>query len=184
MTGAGYGICLDGEAAKQADKSDWVQCGADIDAAIVATSAKEFAVKNPYDVTCVAATAEGDSETCKQTVDEDGQPCEWCSLQAHEFCLSDEQAQIFEQLGATCDDDATPSILSVVKDIQDITCIAQSTEDEVTCESTIDEDGNACEFCTISDYNLCLTGDQATLAEQLGVSCGDDKRKQPVLESS
>merc|ERR1712226_1468928 len=57
----------------------------------------------------------------------------------------------------------------------DISCIVTtlSGADKDTCESTKDQDGEACVYCEASaDQGLCLTEEQAQIAEQAGIQCG------------
>ena len=94
-TKAGYGICMDKEAAETAAKSDWYDCD---------SSAKEDEdpVADPYDTSCLMATLQGDEDSCKSTTDSDGDACQWCSVSSVQVCLTSEQAAIAEQVGGDC----------------------------------------------------------------------------------
>merc|ERR1712176_122175 len=86
-------------------------------------------ISDPSDPTYIAATIGGDESTCKDTKDMEGKACDWCSFQGFEFCLTDDQAQIAEQYGASCgsslvEDNAAPVITTNdLSDPSDPTCI-------------------------------------------------------------
>lgn len=86
-------LCLNGE---QADIA--TQLGGDCDTA----SATEN-VSDPTDPTCVQATLQMDEDACKATKDQEGKACEWCMVGTTPLCLNEEQAEIAEQLGGSCD---------------------------------------------------------------------------------
>ena len=166
-------LCLTAEQAGIAE-----QIGADCGA-----STEETVEEDPYDTSCLAASLQQDEATCEATTDEDGQACEWCALNDGQtnLCLTAEQAAIAEQIGADCG----PNTGEVVKeDPYDTSCLAASLQqDEATCEATTDEDGQACEWCILNDgqVNLCLTAEQAGIAEQIGADC-DPSTEETVKE--
>eukprot|EP00339_Tiarina_fusa_P004971 CAMPEP_0117010212 /NCGR_PEP_ID=MMETSP0472-20121206/9061_1 /TAXON_ID=693140 ORGANISM="Tiarina fusus, Strain LIS" /NCGR_SAMPLE_ID=MMETSP0472 /ASSEMBLY_ACC=CAM_ASM_000603 /LENGTH=483 /DNA_ID=CAMNT_0004712693 /DNA_START=73 /DNA_END=1524 /DNA_ORIENTATION=- len=152
-TKGGYGICMDSEAAASASNSDWFTC--------------PTTVSDPFDTTCLAESLEMDEDACKATKDQDGNPCEWCTVGSNPFCLNAEQAEIASQFGGSCD-------TGDLADPLDTTCLAASIEmDEDACKATTDEDGQPCEWCIVGSTPLCLNGDQADIASQLGGSCDD-----------
>mmetsp|Transcript_4435 Transcript_4435/g.7886 ORF Transcript_4435/g.7886 Transcript_4435/m.7886 type:complete len:194 (+) Transcript_4435:1-582(+) len=113
---------------------------------------------------------QGDESTCKQTKDANGASCEWCTVGTSDLCLNSDQVQIAEQVGASCGDDSLE-----VEDPYDPSCIMISLQgDEAMCKQTKDADGASCEWCSVGTTELCLNGDQAQIAEQIGGSCGDD----------
>merc|ERR1711915_525883 len=60
----------------------------------------------------------------------------------------------------------------------DISCIVTTLTggDKDTCEATQDQDGEACVYCEAGpDQGLCLTEEQAQIAEQAGIQCGSEK---------
>ena len=61
------------------------------------------------DTSGIIASLEGDEATCVATMDQDGEPCEWCSLNGVDLCLNGEQAEIVEQVGGSCDTAAAES---------------------------------------------------------------------------
>ena len=137
-TKAGFGLCMTGPSADAAADSDWFTC----------TSTEVTALgDDPYDPSCVLAFMETQSEEgCKSSVDEDGNPCEWCDLQGMaQLCLTEEQAEMASQLGVTCD---ASSKLEALKDPYDTDCMMAYMVDPTQqgCEAATDEDGNACEW--------------------------------------
>jgi hypothetical protein len=121
-------------------------------------------VSDPYDPSCIAVTLGGDESTCKQTMDADGSPCEWCSIASNNLCLNGDQAQILAQFGGSCGQS--------IDDPYDPSCVAVSIGgDESTCKQTMDADGSACKWCSVGTTSLCLNADQAHIAEQVGGSC-------------
>ncbi len=125
---------------------------------------------DPYDPSCFAVSLSGDEETCKQTQDGDGVACEWCTIGTTQLCVNVEQAQIAEQVGASCGGDGL--IDDFVLDPYDPSCIAISLSgDESQCTEAKDAEGMSCEWCTMGTTNLCLNGDQADIAQQVGASC-------------
>jgi hypothetical protein len=163
-TKAGYGICMDKEAAESASKSDWFDC-----------KMSALSLRDPYDTSCLAASLQGDEATCEATQGQDGQACEWCSVSSVNFCLTQDQAEIAEQLGGDCAETGVVEDKGQISDPYDTSCLAASLQgDETTCEATLDQDGQVCEWCSVSSVNLCLTQDQAEIAEQLGGNCSDE----------
>jgi len=123
-------------------------------------------LEDPYDPTCLQASLSGDAATCTATNDADGNPCEWCGVASSNLCLNSEQAEIVEQFGGDC------SSAKKVEDPYDTSCLmATLSGDEAACESTVDEDGNGCEWCSVNSVNLCLTEEQAEIAQQIGGEC-------------
>jgi hypothetical protein len=165
-TKAGYGICMDKGAAESASKSDWFDCK---------MSSSSF--RDPYDTSCLAASLQGDESTCEATVDLNGEACEWCSVASVNLCLNSDQAEIAEQVGGDCSSPETFEGEELIEDPYDTSCLAASLQgDEATCEATVDPNGEACEWCSVASVNLCLTSDQAEIAEQVGGDCsGPDK---------
>ena len=68
-----------------------------------------------------------------------------------------------------------PNNNDIVHDPYDPSCIAVTLQgDESQCKQTQDADGLACEWCSVGSTELCLNGDQAQIAEQIGGSCNDE----------
>jgi uncharacterized membrane protein len=131
----------------------------------------DVAVEDPYDASCLVASMQGgDEATCEATVDQDGQACEWCSLASYNLCVTSDQAETVEQLGADC---GSGAVQMAAADPYDTSCLVVSMQgDGATCGATVDQDGQACEWCSLASYNLCVTSDQAEIVEQLGADCG------------
>jgi hypothetical protein len=174
-TKAGYGICLDPEAAAKIEKYDWFDCTTmtlDLDLSFFEAAEEEEddeddLVSDPYDATCLQASLSGDGATCEATSDSEGNPCEWCSMGSSSLCLDSEQAEILEQFGGDCS-----SAVVEVEDPYDTSCLmATLTGDEAACEATVDEDGNGCEWCSVNSMEFCLTVEQAEIAQQVGGAC-------------
>jgi len=168
-TKAGYGVCLDKEAAESASESDWFDCKTSH-----ADHVEQVSEEDPYDPSCLAASLQGDEATCEATLDQNGDACEWCTVASSNLCLTSDQAEIAEQIGADCSspDDADSDKELSSEDPYDPSCLAASLQgDEATCEATLDQNGDACEWCTVASSNLCLTSDQAEIAEQIGADC-------------
>eukprot|EP00977_Amphora_coffeiformis_P023661 scaffold13902_cov173-Amphora_coffeaeformis.AAC.2 len=175
---AGFGLCLTGPSADMAEESDWFTCKKNDEQLEL--------VADPYDTSCVTAYLENPTQQgCISTSDADGVACLWCSLAGMtNLCLSQEQADMASQLGVTCEQEHPQASASlrgqqqqpavVVNDPYDTSCLMAYLQDPTAdgCTSATDEDGQACEFCTFQDnINLCLTEEQATMGEQLGIEC-------------
>jgi len=170
-TKAGYGICLSKKAAAKVDKYDWFEC-----TSVLEVNPFEI-VNDPFDATCLQVSLQGDEATCEETTGVDGNPCEWCNVASANLCLDSEQAAIVKQLGGDCS--------TGVKDPYDPSCLMASLSgDEATCESTVDAEGNACEWCSVNSVNLCLNGEQAQIAEQLGGECSSGRGMEDLLDST
>ena len=160
----GSSVCVDADQAAIAEQGGF-DCGGG-----------NKLVDDPLDTACMIATLQGE-DACKATTDSEGQPCEWCTMQGGQAnaCLNGEQAAIAQQGGFDCDEGIKSSV--EVQDPWDTSCLAASLQgDEATCEATVDQDGQACQWCALQggQGNLCLSSEQAAIAEQVGVDCGDD----------
>lgn len=166
-TKAGYGICLDEEAAKSASESDWFTCDISLH-----FKDEEEIVNDPMDPTCIYATLQGE-EGCKVTTDGDGNTCEWCSVSGAEICLDADQASIAEQVGGDCGGRAVEGKEEVVNDPFDASCLLATLQGKDSCNVATDGDGNSCEWCTVQGNPICLSSEQAEVAEQVGAICGE-----------
>ncbi|CAJ1945916.1 unnamed protein product [Cylindrotheca closterium] len=164
-------VCLDDTLATMAQQYGG-SCGDDV-----------TQVEDPADTTCIVASLEQDETACTATMDADGRACEWCMVAQAQICLNADQAQMAEQFGGSCGDSSfvqqeeqdQEEEEEELKDPTDTACLMATLEqDEYTCTSTQDAEGNACSWCAISNFDLCLNADQATLAQQLGGACGED----------
>jgi hypothetical protein len=132
---------------------------------------------DPYDTSCLLAYLQDPSKDgCLAAIDEDSNPCEFCSLQgAVDLCLTAEQAAMGEQLGITCDTVVVDTVLMTVEDDPyDSSCLLAYLQDPTKegCLAAIDEDSAPCEFCSLQGaVDLCLTTEQAAMGEQLGITC-------------
>jgi ankyrin repeat protein len=171
---------MDKDAAEAASKSDWFQCKLELPTKPQLEREEGInlgRVDDPSDTSCIIATLQGDEETCKATLDRDGQACEWCSVASAQICLNSDQAAVAEQLGGDCSDnlDNQEEEGGKVDDPSDTSCIIATLQgDEESCEATLDRDGQACEWCSVASAQICLNSDQAALAEQLGGDCSDN----------
>ena len=169
------------DAAENADSSDWFDCNV----TSVAVDASSI-VKNPYDTSCLVASLQGSEAVCRGTTDEEDQACSWCVMPGSQtgLCLTSDQAAIAAQTGADCSSDQG---VGQVDDPYDTSCLAASLQaDEATCEATTDEDGQACEWCALNDgqVNLCLTSEQAAIAEQIGADCNEEVVEEDPYDTS
>jgi hypothetical protein len=135
-----------------------------------------------------------DETSCIQTVGDDNDHCSWCSLAGFGFCVSEEQAETFEQslpgvecdrytsdddggpdegddAAATDDDDATdddtapaPTDDAIPDDFW--TCLL--AKDEASCgqvQDNVSSDGDGCTWCmNKAGFGLCMTGPAADSA--------------------
>lgn len=171
----GFPVCMNADQAQIAEQVGG-SCGNKQDEA---TKSKEL---DPYDPTCLAVTIQGDESSCKATMDTDGNPCEWCSIQGYEICMNSDQAELALQVGGSCGANANAqeqAIESATKklglsDPNDPTCLfATLQQDESVCKETMDSDGKPCEWCSLQGYEFCADVDQAQIAEQAGASCDE-----------
>jgi hypothetical protein len=137
-----------------------------------------FGINDPYDPSCALAYLQDPTkDACLAATDSDGNACEFCTLQgALQLCLNAEQAQMGEEFGIECD--AKDSSTTVGK-AYDPSCALGYLQDssKETCTATMDVSGNHCKFCSLQGaLNICLTVDQATIGEEMGMSCGDDSK--------
>jgi hypothetical protein len=182
-TKAGYGICMDKETAKTNSDSDWYTCSSSNNEEDI-TATNGLALADPTDPTCALATMSGDESSCKKTEDASGNACEWCSFNGFDFCANEEQAQIVEQAGATCNEDKRTSETSI-EDPNDLTCIQASIGgDQTLCQETLDSDNKPCEWCSFNGFNFCMNVDQAQIAEGFGADCGDNSVLDVVTTTS
>jgi hypothetical protein len=185
-TKGGYGLCMDVKAADNASKEDWFTCkntsSNNLEEDATEYKEVEDIISDPNDPSCAVATMSGSESTCKTTMDTDGKPCEWCSFNGFNFCANDDQAQIAEQIGASCNEDNGIDIdnndvddNTDLSDPNDPSCaVATMSGSESTCKTTMDTDGKPCEWCSFNGFNFCANDDQAQIAEQIGASCNED----------
>jgi hypothetical protein len=132
---------------------------------------------DPLDTSCLVATLSGDGASCESALDSDGNSCEWCSVSSVQVCLNAEQAVIAEQVGGDCSSGVEEASVTtdLLVDPYDTSClVATLAGDESTCESTNDTDGNPCEWCSVASAQVCLTAEQAAIAEQVGGACSNN----------
>jgi hypothetical protein len=184
-------ICLTSDQAGFAQQIGGDCSGASDNTVESKESSTSASLKDPFDTACLAASLSGDEAACKATMDSAGQPCEWCALSGGKanVCLNTDQASIAQQTGADC---STETIASEIKeqDPYDTSCLAASLQgDEASCAATTDADGQACEWCSLQSgqVNLCLTAEQAGMAEQIGADCkgaGEEVEAQDPYDTS
>ena len=155
-------VCL---TAAQADMGASVGVSCDSSSAVVVAD-------DPYDTSCALAYLQDQTkDTCLAAKDEDGESCEYCTLQdSLNICLTQEQAEVGQQIGFECEqqEKETP------QDPLDTSCELAYLEDptEASCKAAKDQDGRACEWCDLQgSTNLCLNEDQAQMAQAIGVTC-------------
>mmetsp|Transcript_28794 Transcript_28794/g.60227 ORF Transcript_28794/g.60227 Transcript_28794/m.60227 type:complete len:272 (-) Transcript_28794:57-872(-) len=138
------------------------------------------AVQDPYDPSCALAFLQDPSaDTCKATMDADGNPCKYCQLNgALNLCLTEEQADVGKDLGIECDDQSTLSEIQdlpdAVADPYDYSCALAYLQDQSPdgCKGAMDQDGQPCEYCTFQgQFNICLNADQAAMGSSVGLEC-------------
>jgi hypothetical protein len=164
MTKAGFGVCLNDEAVKDAEGSYWVDCSGTVGKPI-------DDVANPLDPQCLAAGMGSDDaqSVCDATLDSDGTPCVWCDVAgSYGLCLSSDAADSAGKY-LTCDKRAEDSSVSAIKSPLDPTCVVASfngDDAKDTCHDTQDIDGNPCVWCVGPSPNMgvCLSSDQAQMA--------------------
>lgn len=102
----GFNFCVNDEQAQIAEQAG-ASCGeAELDEL---DNNKDFS--DPNDLSCLATTISGgDESACKNTMDADGKPCEWCSFDGFDFCFNVDQAQIIDQFGGSCGDGAVSTM--------------------------------------------------------------------------
>lgn len=165
-------VCLSQEQADMASALG-ITCDA---SAHAATNLRGIASpSDPYDTSCLLAYIQDPTDSgCTSAVDEDGQACEFCTLQgSYNLCLTEEQAEMGEQFGITCDD----NVAAAFSDPYDPSCALAYLEDqsEDACKRAVDSDGNPCEYCTLQGaMNFCLNEEQAEMGEQFGLECDED----------
>ena len=186
----GPNLCLTQEQAEAGESLGWV-CDNDD----VVDHAKENAavVANPLDSSCLMALVNaGGSMTpqdCTSVTDNDGIPCEFCSVAgvADSLCLTVQQADLMAQVAGDAvecgahvmaGDNQKMNMEEGEEQPYDPTCVLAYLQDPTpsTCTNTVDATGEACEFCTLEQgaaaLNLCLNAEQAEAAESLGIECG------------
>jgi len=92
------------------DSNNEKEEGDDSEDAISVDEEEEIAaaVADPLDPSCIMAYLQDQSpEACKEATDQEGNKCEWCSLQQYQLCLTAEQAEMGQQAGVTCDEEGT-----------------------------------------------------------------------------
>ena len=171
---------MDAKAAGTASKEDWFTCkitsSNNLEEDANEDKEAEGIISDPNDPTCAVATISGSESTCKTTMDADGKACEWCSFNGFDFCANNDQAQIAEQVGASCNEDKGIDVdIDDLSDPNDPTCaVATMSGSASTCKTTMDADGKACEWCSFNGFDFCANDDQAQIAEQIGASCNED----------
>jgi hypothetical protein len=162
-------VCLDDTLATMAEQYGG-SCGDDV-----------VTVEDPADTTCIVATLQQDETACTGTNDADGRACEWCMVAQAQVCLNADQAQLAEQFGGSCGDNSIIEEAEEpeLEDPTDTSCLmATLPQDESACTSTTDAEGNACSWCALQNFDLCLNADQATLAEELGGACDENRTEE------
>jgi hypothetical protein len=163
------------------------QLGVTCDAVIAVED--EMVQDDPYGTACALAFLEDMSkEACVSTVDEEGQPCEYCVMDvAMTLCFNQQQADIAQGLGFSCST-AETEVVDVDEDLYDTSCITAFMEGQGTqdaCTQAVDEDGAACKWCHVAGVaDVCLTATQGDMATQLGVWCdgSDEIAFKPVVK--
>ncbi|GKZ00405.1 hypothetical protein MPSEU_000993500 [Mayamaea pseudoterrestris] len=145
---------------------------------------------NPYDASCIMAYLQDQSEeSCVSALDEDGDACQYCTLQgAVNLCLTPSQADIAGGLGVECNGRSVDAAAMAqdtpleANDIFDMTCVKAYLNDQSKdfCRSTMDGDGAVCKWChTPQSGDICFTETQGDIASQIGMWCDDDEMTAP-----
>jgi len=168
-TKGGYGVCMDGPSAESAKNSAWFNCEDSQNEKKSMLRPGHLRTKDPLDPACLTAFLQDPSKDgCLAAVDSDGNACKFCSVQGFDVCINSDQADIAEQFGGTCDSQAIAA-----NDPFDTACMLAFLQDQSKdgCLAAVDSDGNACEFCSYQGFDVCINGDQAGIAEQVGATC-------------
>jgi len=149
--------------------------GATCDTAAAIEVATET-LTDPNDPSCLLITINGDESACRGSTDVDGKACEWCSFMSYDFCVNADQAEIVEQYGATCNQEAVADHPKEdVSDPMDTQCLAATVNGDDYCKGATDSDGKPCQWCSLESYEFCLDVDQVQIVEQFGADCGDGR---------
>lgn len=198
---AGYGLCMSGPAAKQAQHSHFFKCDKDIETSAADTSESsktllqslQAVVHDPLDASCITAYLQDPTqEGCTSAVDQDGAACEWCSLAGlTNVCLTPEQAEQGASLGITCDGmnqkprpDEPAAVAAPVQDPYDPACMLAYVREPTQsgCSSGVDQEGTPCQFCTWMGFDLCLTAEQVEMGQAAGIDCSAERVSVASLE--
>eukprot|EP00536_Pseudo-nitzschia_multiseries_P006817 jgi/Psemu1/16206/gm1.16206_g len=167
----------------QADYAEVAGGSCSVAESVAEESTKEHkGLTDPYDPSCLAVTLEQDASLCKQSMDSEGNPCEWCSVQGFELCMNVDQAEFVEEAGGSCSKGQSMVQERVQRsDTWDSMCLVWSlTQDEGACIENSDMEQNPCKWCNILGYGVCMNGDQAGLMEHIVGTCGDGTAVQRV----
>jgi hypothetical protein len=169
-------VCLSTEQADMGSQLG-ITCEAVPQAAVVKTTTKQLrgSVQDPYDPSCIMAFLQDPSEEgCTAAMDAEGGACEYCSFQGSmNICLTEEQAEMGEQMGIEC---GSAAAVADVADPYDPSCALAFLQDMTpeSCQDAVDAEGNPCEYCSLQGaLNLCLTGEQAQVGQSGGIDCDD-----------
>jgi len=152
------------------------------------------------DATCT--TGGNTADACGSVTDARGDNCAWCrAVNVVDFvdgtvdvCVSQSRAKRMEEIGASCDffdnhATTTEQHTTISKKLQnpyDPSCIMATITggmEKSACIAASDYSGEACEWCSSSGHSLCLTSEQAQVAEQvLGARCDDDDTSVAVAD--
>lgn len=144
--------------------------------------------QDPFDLTCAMAFVNDQSqESCTATTDQDGNQCEYCTLQgAFALCLTEEQAESAARMGIECAA-ATSAEEAIESDLFDKSCVTAYIDGDYTQDSCVgakDEDGLRCKYCQgVGAGHVCLTETQADMVTQLGFWCDESNAGEFVSES-
>jgi hypothetical protein len=146
----------------------------------------EYDVRDPYDTSCALAYLQGQTkDACVEAHDSDGESCTLCTLPGSvSVCLNSEQSALAQQFGLSCDETQSLSMEVTSEDPYDTSCLLaylQSPTEE-GCLDAQDQDGDSCKFCSLQgSFSLCLTPDQASYSEQMGITCDSTVEQQVSL---
>jgi len=175
INGLDAGLCVNDDVANELmGVSDQVSCS--VPTILVEEDIED--VEGPFDVLKCTIEARSDEEKCEESVDADGEPCDYCSIssqgQEAGICVSRDLAEQMQQINpmVTCDQtivsDEEESELTF-PDISAFHCTLAAFTDEGMCAEVQDE---SCQYCVLDinglDAGLCVNDDVAN--ELMGVS--------------
>lgn len=173
----GTQLCLNDEQAGMGEQFG-IECEGQVDVKDEQQTALGKLLQDPLDPSCLMAFLQDPTEEgCENSVDSDGNGCEFCSYQGVQVCLNQEQAQMGKQFGIECDE--IKGVAAVEPNPYDPSCALAFLQDRTrdSCVQSVDVDGEACKYCQLDGaLNLCLTDIQAKVGQGLGISCEETSK--------
>jgi len=162
VSGQEVGLCVDADVADQMSQfSDVISCE---------TPSVKVDVRGPFDVLKCTIEARGDEEKCHESLDADGEACDYCTISSNGqeagICVSADLADKMQQINPdqiTCDgaiSSVRPSD-TLIDSFSTCLKVGLAGGDADTCRSTVDgTSGEHCTFCSspnLDDIGLCMS---------------------------